>query len=50
LYSSLGVGDAFDNLPNGHIMRGVHASTKGTNVICGGQWVHPLLEACLKRS
>jgi hypothetical protein len=29
LYSSLGVGDAFGNLPNGHILRGVHVSTEG---------------------
>jgi putative lipase involved disintegration of autophagic bodies len=30
LYIPLGVGDAFDNLPNGHIMRGVNVSTEGT--------------------
>jgi hypothetical protein len=36
LYSPLGVGDTFDNLPKGHIMRGVHVSTKGTNNIGGG--------------
>jgi hypothetical protein len=28
LYSPLGVGDAFDNLPDGHIMRGVNVSTE----------------------
>jgi hypothetical protein len=35
VYSPLGVGDAFDNLPNGHIMRGVHVSTEGTKVLEG---------------
>jgi hypothetical protein len=35
LYSPLGVGDAFYNLPNGHIMRGVHFSTEGTKVLGG---------------
>jgi hypothetical protein len=35
LYSPLGVGDAFDNLPNGHIMRGVNMCTEGTNVLGG---------------
>jgi hypothetical protein len=29
MYSPLGVGDAFNNLPNGHIMRGVNVSTEG---------------------
>jgi hypothetical protein len=33
LYSTLGVGDAFDNLPNGHIMQGVHVFTEGTKVL-----------------
>jgi hypothetical protein len=36
LYSPLGVGDVFDNLSNGHIMRGVHVSTEGTKVLRGG--------------
>jgi hypothetical protein len=36
LYSPLGVGDAFDNLPNGHILRGVHISIEGTKVLGGG--------------
>jgi hypothetical protein len=35
LYSPLGVGDTFDNLPNGHIMRGVNVSTEGTKVLGG---------------
>jgi hypothetical protein len=35
LYSPSGVGDAFDNLPNGHIMRGVHVSTEGTKILGG---------------
>jgi hypothetical protein len=35
LYSTLGVGNAFDNLPNGHIMRGVHVSTEATKVLGG---------------
>jgi hypothetical protein len=35
LYPPLGVGDAFDNLPNGHTMRGVHASTQGTKILGG---------------
>jgi hypothetical protein len=35
LYSPLGVGDVFDNLPNGHIMRRVHVSTEGTTVFGG---------------
>jgi hypothetical protein len=43
LYSPMGVIDAFDNLPNGHITRGVHASTKETKVLAGGQWVHQIL-------
>jgi hypothetical protein len=33
MYSPLGVGDAFGNLPNGHIMRGAHVSTEGTKVL-----------------
>jgi hypothetical protein len=33
LHSPLGVGDAFDNLPNGHIMRGVNVYTEGTKVL-----------------
>jgi hypothetical protein len=33
LYSPLGVGEAFDNLPNGHIMWEVHVSTEGTKVL-----------------
>jgi hypothetical protein len=33
LYSPLGVGDVFDNLPNGHIKRGVNVSTEGTKVL-----------------
>jgi hypothetical protein len=33
LYSPLGFGDAFDNLPSGHIMRGVNVSTEGTKVL-----------------
>jgi hypothetical protein len=36
LYSPLGVIDAFDLLPNGHITRGVHASTEETKVLAGG--------------
>jgi hypothetical protein len=28
-----GVGNAFDNLPNGHILHGVHVSTEGTKVL-----------------
>jgi hypothetical protein len=49
LYFPLGVGDAFDNLPNGRILRGVHVSTDGTTIL-GGQWVHPiLLGTCSKR-
>jgi hypothetical protein len=35
LYSPLGVGDAFDKLPNGQIMRGVNVSTEGTKVFGG---------------
>jgi hypothetical protein len=35
LYSPLGVGDAFDNLHNGHITRGVNISTEGTKVLKG---------------
>jgi hypothetical protein len=35
LYSPLGVFDAFDNVSNGHIMRGVHVSTEGTKVLGG---------------
>jgi hypothetical protein len=35
LYSPLGVGDAFDNSPNGHIMGGVNVSTDGTKVLGG---------------
>jgi hypothetical protein len=31
----MGVGDAFDNLPNGHILRGVHVSTEGRKVLGG---------------
>jgi hypothetical protein len=42
LYSPLGVGDTFDTLPNGHIMRGVHVYTEGMKVL-GDQWVHPIL-------
>jgi hypothetical protein len=50
LYSTVGVSDAFDNLPNSHILRGVHVSKEGTKVLGGGQWVHPiLLETCSKR-
>jgi hypothetical protein len=49
LYPPLGVGDAFDNLPNGHTMRGVDVCTEGTKVLWG-DWVHPtLLETCSKR-
>jgi hypothetical protein len=49
LYSPLGVGDAVDNLPYGHVMRGVHVSTEGTTVL-RGQWLHSiLLETCSKR-
>jgi hypothetical protein len=33
--SPLGVSDAYDNLPNGHIMRGVHVSTEWTYVLGG---------------
>jgi hypothetical protein len=36
LYSPLGVGAAFGNLPNGHIMRGVNVSTEGSKVLGGG--------------
>jgi hypothetical protein len=35
LHSPFGVDDAFDNLPNGHILRGVHVSTEGTKVLGG---------------
>jgi hypothetical protein len=35
LYSPLGVGDAFDNLPNGHVILGVHVSTEETKVLEG---------------
>jgi hypothetical protein len=35
LYSPLGFGGAFDNLPNGHIMRGVNVSKEGTKVLGG---------------
>jgi hypothetical protein len=35
MYSPLDVGDAFNNLPNGHIMRGVHVSTEGVKVLEG---------------
>jgi hypothetical protein len=49
LFSPLGVGDAFDNLPNGHILLGEHVFTEGTEVL-RGQWVHRiLLETCSKR-
>jgi hypothetical protein len=49
LYSPLSVGDAFDSLPNGHIMRGVHVTTEGAKLL-GAQWVHPiLLKTCSKR-
>jgi hypothetical protein len=42
--SPLGVNDAFDNLSNGNIMRGVHVSTEGRQVcVWGGQWEHPVL-------
>jgi hypothetical protein len=30
LYSRLGIGDALDTLPDGHIMRTIHVSTEGT--------------------
>jgi hypothetical protein len=33
LYLSLGVCDALDNSPNGHIMRRVHVSTEGTKAL-----------------
>jgi hypothetical protein len=36
LYSPLGVGGAFDNLPNGHILRRVHVFTEGTKVLGWG--------------
>jgi hypothetical protein len=50
LYSPLGVGDTFDNLPNGHIMRGEYVDTGGMKVL-GDLWVHPiLLETSPKRS
>jgi hypothetical protein len=35
LHYPLDVGDAFDNLPNGQIMRGVHVSTEGTKILGG---------------
>jgi hypothetical protein len=35
VFSSSGVGDAFDNLPNGHIMRGLSVYTEGTKVLGG---------------
>jgi hypothetical protein len=35
LYSPFGVGDTFDDLPNGHIIWGVHVSTEGTKVLGG---------------
>jgi hypothetical protein len=35
LYFPQGVGDAFRNLPNVHIMRGEYVSTEGTNIIGG---------------
>jgi hypothetical protein len=34
-HSPLGVRDAFDNLPNGNIMRGVSVSPEGTKVLGG---------------
>jgi hypothetical protein len=50
MYSPLGVCDTVDNLPNGHIMRGVNISTEMDENIGGGKWVHPiLLETCSKR-
>jgi hypothetical protein len=49
LYSPMVVGDARDNLPNGHIMQGVHVAAEGMRVLGGCQWVHPiLLETCSK--
>jgi hypothetical protein len=35
VYSPLGVGDAFDNLPTGYIMRGVYVSTERTKILRG---------------
>jgi hypothetical protein len=49
LYSPLGVGDAFDNLPNGHIMRGVNVSTEGTKVLWVNGHIRFFLETCSKR-
>jgi hypothetical protein len=50
LYSLLSIGDAFYNLPNGHIMRGKRASKEEKKVL-GGHWVHPaLLETCSKQA
>jgi hypothetical protein len=44
-YPPLRVCNAFDNLPNGRIMRGIHFSTEGTKVLGeeGGQLIHPRL-------
>jgi hypothetical protein len=36
LFSLLGVGNALNNLPNDHIMRGEYASAEGTKVLGGG--------------
>jgi hypothetical protein len=36
-YLPLGFGNVFDNLPNGHIMRGVHVFKEGTEVFGGGR-------------
>jgi hypothetical protein len=53
LYSPLGVGDAFDNLPNGHIMRGVNVSTEGTKVLGGpmgtSDFARDVFETALKK-
>jgi hypothetical protein len=35
MYSSLDVGYAFDNLPSGHIMRGVYVYIEETKVLGG---------------
>jgi hypothetical protein len=39
LYFPLGGDDAFDNLPNGHIMRGVHVSTEGKKVVEANRYI-----------
>jgi hypothetical protein len=53
LYFPLCVGDAFDNLPNGHNLRGVHISTQGTKVWGGAMgtsdFARDVLETALNK-